>query len=630
MNGLWWLPDDSGWKDRLKEARSGGTWASLMALANARLDFVRTNQLDRRLTEFGAQGIPEDRLFAPIRFAVLASCTVDQLLPSLRVAALRRGLWLTAYRSEYGQYQQELMSVGSELHRFKPNVVLFSFDARHLLGNGLLQEPEHTVNLAVERIVGLWRQARGQFECQVIQQTLLPTFVPLMGNNEQRLPASPNWLLAQINTRLRECADAEGVDILALDDRAARDGIGAWHSAPLWHSAKQDISPGAAPLWGDLALRLVAARRGLSAKCLVLDLDNTLWGGAVGDDGVEGIVLGQGSAAGEAFLHFQNYAKGLSQRGIILAVCSKNDEKNALAPFASHPDMVLKTSDIACFVANWNDKPSNLQSIANQLNIGLDSLVFVDDNPFERNMVRQALPIVMVPELPEDPALFSQCVADSGYFEAVTLTPEDLGRTQNYQSNKAREQLRESAADPAGYLKSLEMKLIWKPFDAIGLQRITQLINKTNQFNLTTRRYTEAEVAAILEPGNTLALQLRLVDKFGDHGVIGVVIARPAEADVLDIETWLMSCRVFGRGVEDATANLLVREAKKRGGQYLVGHYRPTQKNRMVKDHYLALGFKNTGRQQDDGTDWCLALETYVPKSTFLDIIDETTVEGGK
>ena len=458
---------------------------------------------------------------------------------------------------------------------------------------------------------GLWQAAAAAFSCQIIQQTVIPLIPPLLGQNEQRLPHSRRRLVFRLNEQLRGWADAAKVDLLALDDWMVKDGLAAWHDPLLWHKAKQEISPLAAAAYGDLAARLLAARQGLSAKCLVLDLDNTVWGGVIGDDGLEGIKLGQGSPMGEAFVALQRYALGLSQRGIILAVCSKNDEANALLPFEKHPEMILKRSDIACFVANWEDKATNLREIARRLNIGLDALVFVDDNPFERNIVRRELPMVSVPEMAEDSALYPQTLADGGYFETLTLTGEDLERTQQYQANLDREKLKASTTDLAGYLQSLKMELQWSAFDRIGLQRIVQLINKTNQFNLTTRRYTEPEVVAVMENPQASTLQLRLLDCFGDNGIIGIILAQLDEANRLVIDTWLMSCRVLGRGVEQATLGLIVEEARRLGAKELIGEYRPTAKNGMVSDHYAKLGFLPVEETAEGGTRWNLALTSY-------------------
>jgi FkbH-like protein len=442
----------------------------------------------------------------------------------------------------------------------------------------------------------------------------------LLGGNEHRLPGSKAAFIARLGAALRPMADAAGVDLLALDERAARDGLTAWHDAGLWHRAKQEISPTAAPMYGDLVGRIIAARLGRSFKCLVLDLDNTLWGGVIGDDGLEGIVLGQGSAMGEAFVAFQDYCRELSRRGVILAVCSKNDAANALEAFDKHPEMVLRRGDIACFVANWSDKASNLRAIAEQLNIGLDSLVFVDDNPFERSLVRQELPMVAVPEIGDDPVSYAQTIADAGYFEALAITEEDRERSGQYQGNLMRESLRSTATDLPSYLRGLEMRLAWRGFDAVGLSRIVQLINKTNQFNLTTRRTTEDDVLGVMRDSRAFGLQLRLIDRFGDNGIIAIVIGRMRDGDDLVIDTWLMSCRVLGRQVEPTTLNLVAAQARRLGARRLVGEYVPTKKNAMVRDHYERLGFTIVETAEDGASRAVLGLVGFTPAETFIDV----------
>jgi len=550
---------------------------------------------------------------------------VSHLIPAIRVAFMRRGIWAEIYTNPFGQYLQDLMDAGSALHAFKPNVVLFAFDARHALGRANAARDAAAADRAVEdaadQCAHVWDMARQAFACPIIQQTILPLFPALLGNNEHRLPGSPQAMTQRINQRIRRRADEAGVDILALDARATEDGIASWHDPVLWHRAKIEIAPPMSPLYGDLVARIVAAQRGRSYKCLVLDLDNTLWGGVIGDDGIEGIVLGQGSAEGEAFIAFQNYAQRLSERGIILAVCSKNDEKIALTPFASHPDMVLKRSSFAAFVANWTDKAANLRAIAAEINIGLDALVFADDNPFERNLVRRELPMVAVPELPEDAAFYAQCIADGGYFESVRMTAEDFSRAGQYQANAEREFARQATSDLPAYLKSLEMEMRVTPFDALGQARITQLINKTNQFNLTTRRYAERDVEAAMADKDTVTFQIRLTDKYGDNGMIAVVIAKPSpRPGELMIDTWLMSCRVLGRQVEQATLNLLVDEARRRGYRAVIGEFRPTEKNGLVRDHYAKLGFEEDGTDDAGGSFWRLPIENYVPTQTHIKI----------
>lgn len=626
MTSLYWLPEVADWRDRLRAFGKNGAaaWDEAVALANSRLDFIRTNALDQTVAAVFGGKPPRELATKPIRLALLGSSTMAHLHAAIRVAGMRRGLWIELYENDYGQYWQELTDPASALREFQPTTVLLALDAHHLsagLGAGLAAaDADHLFAERSGRIRECWRLAREAFRCPVTHQTPLPVHPTFLGNNEHRLPGSRQGFITRLNHELRLIADAEGVDVLALDARAAMDGLKAWHDPALWHRAKQEISPAAAPIYGELVARLLAAKQGRSSKCLVLDLDNTLWGGVIGDDGLAGLVLGQGSALGEAFVGFQDYARELSRRGVILAVCSKNDEANALEPFEQHPEMLLKRNDIASFVANWNDKAANIRAIAEELNIGLDSLVFIDDNPFERSLVRRELPMVAVPEVSDDPATFAQTVADAGYFEAVTVTEEDRVRTEQYQGNRRRDQLKASTTDLESYLRSLEMQLIWRRFDQVGLQRTVQLINKTNQFNLTTRRYSEGDVVAVMNDPRAFGLQLRLVDRFGDNGIIAIVIGKMQRDDDLLIDTWLMSCRVLGRQVEPTTLNLVAESAKRLGACRIVGEYLPTKKNGMVKDHYQKLGFALLDQGTDGSSRSALDLSTFVPAHTFIDV----------
>ncbi|WP_131113979.1 HAD-IIIC family phosphatase [Lichenihabitans psoromatis] len=603
---LHWLPPSEAWRDQLQAFRKTEQprWSDAVALAKTRLDFLRTNGLDAALKLAFSEPPEETGGSQPVRLAILGSSTTAHLAAGIRVGGLRRGLWVTTEEADYGQYRQALTEPTSRLHGFAPTHILLALDAHHLLAGVdaslTATEADAVLHDILARIEDLWSLARDRFGCAVMMQTPLPIYPVLMGSNEHRLPGSRAALLRRLNEALRVKADQHGVDLVAMDDRAARDGLSGWHDPALWHRAKQEVAPPAAPVYGDLVARVLAARQGRSAKCLVLDLDNTIWGGVVGDDGTDRLVLGQGSALGEAFAAVQAYAKDLARRGIILAVCSKNDEANALEPFDRHPEMVLKRSDIACFVANWGDKANNIREIATRLTIGLDAMVFVDDNPFERNLVRAALPMVAVPEVPDDPALVPNCLSDAGYFESLAITADDRARTAQYRSNLDRIAIRSSATDVPAYLLSLDMRLIHAPFDRIGLQRITQLINKTNQFNLMTQRLDEAAVAALIDDPNALTIQARLTDRFGDNGMVAVVIGRKTGATLV-IDTWLMSCRVLGREVELATLAVLVEAARRCGLTHLIGQYRPTAKNGMVAEHYAKLGFEPM-RTEPDGT----------------------------
>ncbi len=627
MTQLHWLPDDPAWRARLKALRTQSgeaAWAEAVALARLRVDFVRANALDQTVRAVFDGRPPAGVGATQVRLALLGSCTMAHLHGGIRVAGLRRGLWIDIYENAYGQYWQELVDPASGLHAFGPGVVLLALDAHHLAAGLSAQaepaEGEAAVAGQIARIAECWRLARAAFRCPVIHQTPLAVHADLLGLNEHRLPGSAARVIAAINQQLRPMADAAGVALLTVDTRAARDGLAAWHDVGLWHRAKQEISPAAAPFYGDMVGRLVAALLGRSFKCLVLDLDNTLWGGVIGDDGMDGIVLGQGSPLGEGYTAFQAYARELSRRGVILAVCSKNDEANALEPFERHPEMILRRTDIAAFCANWQDKAANLRAIADELTIGLDSLVFVDDNPVERALVRAELPMVAVPEVTDDPISFLRAVSDAGYFESVVVTDEDRVRAAQYQGNRARAALQASTTDMDAYLRGLEMEMIWRRFDRVGLQRIVQLINKTNQFNLTTRRTTEDAVVGVMESPTAFGLQLRLVDRFGDNGIIAICIGRlQGDGDLL-IDTWLMSCRVLGRGVEPATLNLIAEQARRLGAKRLVGDYIPTQKNAMVRDHYVRLGFAMVEQREDGGSRAVLDLAGFVPTATFIKV----------
>jgi FkbH-like protein len=615
---LRWLPVHEDWDAALRSVAavpSPEQAALLRELATSRMDFAQVGKLDRTVQRALLAAGGKLIGLEPVRLALLGSATTSHLVPGIRVAGLRRGLAIEVYETPYGMYRHELTDVHSGLHAFQPDVLLLALDAHHLAA-----AEGSTAEAAIDLMRSCWSQASAAFQCQVLQQTVLPVFPDLLGNNESRLPHSPASLVARINELLRPASEAGGLDLLSIDRFVVADGLKAWHDPAIWHRSKHEVHPSAAEAYGEQVARMVAAGRGRSARCLVLDLDNTLWGGVIGDDGLEGIELGQGSGTGEAFVEFQRYVKQLADRGVILAVCSKNDEKNALEPFLKHPEMVLKRDQIACFVANWTDKATNLRQIAKTLNIGLDALVFADDNPVERALARRELPMVAVPEMPEDPALYGETIAAAGYFEAVRMTQEDRARGELYQANAERERLKDTVTDMASYLESLHMALTVHPFDRVGLARVTQLINKTNQFNLTTERLSEAEVAARMNDPRVVTLQARLTDRFGDNGVIAILIARLVGSDAV-IETWLMSCRVLGRQVEEACLNALAESCAAIGAERLVGAYLPTEKNGMVREMYRSLGFELMDEDATGATRWQMPLKGFVPRSVPMQVV---------
>ncbi|MGF1498609.1 MAG: HAD-IIIC family phosphatase [Elainellaceae cyanobacterium] len=630
---LHWLPKHSDFREAIaickQISESKEQIRCLREIAKHNLDFTQTSRVDRRLQEVLAAHPGEASGLQTIRLAVLASSTIEHLLPAIRVAALRRGLIAECYVAPYGQYRQEVLNPASGLYEFQPDVVLLALNGNDVGVKLPWASPVQDVKAAVEQRVDewvhLWETINTQLKAIAIQQMMVIPPEHLFGHYDAVLPASPASILNQVNEVLRSRASEHKVLLLNTDEIAAYIGKHLWCDAALWHHAKQDISPVYSPLYGDHLARMLAAVRGLSYKCLVLDLDNTVWGGVIGDDGLSGILLGQGNAVGEAFYAFQAYAKALKERGIILAVCSKNEEANALEPFEKHPEMILRQDDIAVFVANWEDKATNLKRIATTLNIGLDSLVFFDDNPVERAVVRQFAPAVAVPEVPEDPALYVRCLSDAGYFEAVSFSGDDMKRAEQYLANSRRNELKEKAHSLEGFLESLHMEMSVASVDSVSLPRATQLINKSNQFNLTTHRYTEAQVKQMSEDPDVLCLQVRLKDDFGDNGLISVAIAKPIifeSEKALHIDTWLMSCRVLGRQVEQEVLNVLVNQARYRRYRVLYGEYIQTAKNGMVKDHYAKLGFELIHEKQEDGEAfrslWKLDLDQFKGFNTFI------------
>jgi FkbH-like protein len=593
-----WLPEPERFRERLAAAAAADNsverCALLASLSNARLNYMETIHLDNvlRRTPSDPSGSLE-----PVRVALLAASTIDHLLPAIRVAGLRRGLKIELYATPFGQHVQELLAPQSALHAFQPQIAVFASAASDLLGAVPLSADaafaEARVDAAVEAVRSQWSRAREAFGAAIIQQSCLQRDPPVFGDLDALVPGAPARLTARLNAHLADAARADGVAWLDVARAAARDGLAIWFDPVRWLQAKMEISPSAALTYGDLVARVVAALRGKSRKCLVLDLDNTLWGGVVGDDGVAGLVLGQGSGVGEAHLALQRYAAALRERGVLLAVCSKNDPSLAAAAFSEHPEMLLTMDDFAAFVANWEDKAANLSLIASQLNIGLDSLVFVDDNPVERARIRDALPMVATIELPEDPAFFVSVLAEAGYFEASAFTAEDRERTTLYQADACRDAARGAAGDLEAFLEQLEMRVEVGPVTPLNLARVTQLINKTNQFNTTTIRRTEAEIAALCQDPQVFHLQFRLIDKFGDNGIVSVLIAAPMEDDTeaLRIENWVMSCRVFGRGLEREVMNIVVEQARRSGVLRLIGPFTPTAKNGVIATLFRDLGF---------------------------------------
>lgn len=620
LTNLGWLPEPpSDFDERVRALRrdvSAGDPSDLhprvMALATAALDDSQLNKLSRVAADMRKRPAPLGGLTG-LKLGLVGDGTLSLLVPAIVGSALRHGLLVEVVEGGYGSAVQEAVDPSSEVRSAGLDMALVASDAR-LLGldqaAGSAEAASAKVEAAFQRIRLIADSLRPSVASAILVQTVAPALEPLFGSFDRAEPSSPFAMVSALNRRIAEWAAQGAVILVDIARLAATVGIEHWDDPRHWHASKLSFTPAAIPVYADVVSRTIAAVRGKARKCLVLDLDNTLWGGVIGDDGLAGIKLGQGSASGEAFLAVQRMALELRARGIVLAVCSKNEDDAARLPFREHPDMLLQEEHIAVFQANWTDKATNLRVIAETLNIGIDALVFLDDNPAERMQVRQALPMVAVPELPDDPAYYPRMLAAAGYFEAVTFSAEDRQRAEYYQANAQRAAALSATGDLGDYLASLDMVCTIGPVDDLSRARVAQLINKSNQFNLTTRRYSESEVAAVEADPARHAVQIRLVDRFGDNGIICVIIANKAVGR-WEIDTWLMSCRVLGRRVEEACLAHLVAAARRDGATCLVGRYIPSPKNRMVAGHYEKLGFSLAETAADGMTVWRLDLDDY-------------------
>lgn len=605
---LQWLPPaPQNFRERLKALAKSGDQVGreLQALALHSLDL---NQLTKLANAVNAARLNErSSPLVPLRLAVLSNSTVDLIIPALVASAARHGIVLEVIQPSYDQVAQEALDPESKVNRSKPDAVLLALDFRALplkLSLADVEGSSATVQSVIDYLQTLRNGIKANSNAVCIFQTIPPPVETIFGSLDRAVPGTQRSLLHQVNQKLTDYVLISGDALVDVAGLAETVGLADWHNTHLWNLAKFSFSDELIPLYADHVARTIAAVRGKSRKALILDLDNTVWGGVIGDDGLEGIQLAQGDATGEAHLAVQRLALDLRQRGIVLAVSSKNADEIARLPFERHPEMLLKLDHIAVFQANWSDKATNIQAIANELSLGLDSFVFLDDNPAERALVRKLLPQVAVPELPDEATYYARTLAAAGYFETVAFATEDLNRAGFYQDNAKRANLQKNVGELDSYLGSLDMTITFQPFDATGRARIVQLINKSNQYNLTTRRYTAPEVQTAEEDPDVFTLQIRLADIFGDNGMISVVICRPSPGYVWDIDTWLMSCRVLGRKVEHAVLNEMIQHARAAGVRKLMGIYRPTDRNQLVIDHYARIGFTKVSQEDSGITRW--------------------------
>ena len=554
--------------------------------------------------------------FSVKKVALLGDTATQFLATAIQGMGIERGYNINLWEAEYNQVERQILDMSSDYYGFQADYTVVFQSTHKLLEKYSLMPPDRQSALSDERIDFI-RMLCSSVSGRIIYYNYPEIEDTVFGSYANKVPSSFTYQVRKLNYELmnlsREFPNFFVCDLAGLQNKFGRDFM---FDSTVYVSTEMVLSLDALPYVASRTLDIVCAAEGRFKKCLILDLDNTVWGGVVGDDGWENIQVGHGLGIGKAFTEFQEWVKKLKYRGIIIAVCSKNDEDKAKEPFEKNPEMVLKLDDIAVFVANWENKVDNIRTIQSILNIGFDSMVFLDDNPFERNMVRENIPGVTVPELPEDPGEYLEYLYSLNLFETASYSEGDKDRTRQYQVEAQRVSLQKSFTNEADFLKSLDMVSEVKGFDAFNTPRVAQLSQRSNQFNLRTVRYTEAEITNIENDDRYATFSFTLADKFGDNGLICVIILEKLDSETLFVNTWFMSCRVLKRGMENFTLNTIVEYAKENGFKRIVGEYLPTPKNKMVEEHYPRLGFKVL--EGKNTAQYVLDVETYENRECYI------------
>lgn len=555
------------------------------------------------------------------KVALLGDTATQFLATAIRGIGLERGYNVNLYEAEYNQIERQFLDPTSELYEFDADYIVLFQSTHKLAESHSLLSVEQQVMIADDRLSFISTICTNPaFASKKIICLNYPEIEDtIFGSYATKVTSSLTYQIRKLNMGLmnlsQEYANLFICDIAGLQNKLGRDFMFAPN---VYVSTEMVLSIDAIPYVASRVMDIICAIKGQFKKCLILDLDNTLWGGIIGDDGIEGIQLGHGLGIGKAFTEFQMWVKKLKQRGIIICVASKNNEETAKEPFEKHPDMVLKLSDIAVFQANWETKVDNIRTIQSILNISFDSMVFLDDNPFERNMVREHIPGITVPELPEDPGEYLEYLYSLNLFETASYSQADKDRTKQYQIEAQRVSLQKTFSNESDFLKSLDMVSTVSGFTKFNIPRVAQLSQRSNQFNLRTIRYTEADISALAEDPNVIDLCFTLEDKFGDNGLIAVIIMKKQDDETLFVDTWFMSCRVLKRGMENFTLNTMVEYARKKGYKRIVGEYLPTPKNKMVEQHYLNLGFEP--RSGATTAQYILEIDNYKDKECYIKV----------
>lgn len=558
----------------------------------------------------------------PLRIAVLGGSTTHDIIEVLELFLRNRGIAPTFYESEYAQYFNDAVFPNKELEEFKPEIVFIHTTSRNIEEKPTVGESPESVKEKLEREYSryekMWTSVSEKYGCIIIQNNFEMPPERLLGNREVGCEYGRIDFITRLNCKLYDYAqNHKNFYIHDINYLSAAYGLDRWHELRHWHLYKYAMSVSAIPDFSYSLSSIICSVMGKNKKVLALDLDNTLWGGVIGDDGQAGIEIGSETSEGQSFKRLQEFIKAHKELGVLLTVCSKNDYENAVSGL-EHPDGALKPDDFACIKANWDEKWRNLAESASELNLLPESFVFVDDNPAEREIVRAQIPDVNVLDF-ETPEECIRAVDRCGYFEVTNLSSDDAKRGEMYKANAQRAAAEKTFESYGDFLQSLEMKADIRDFDEVHLPRITQLTNKSNQFNVTTKRYTQAEMEAVAADNEHIRLCGRLEDKFGDNGIVSVVIGKK-DCGKLRIELWLMSCRVLKRDMEYAMLDTLVEECKKQGISEIVGYYYPTKKNNMVKELFGDFGFSKISEDADGNTVWSLKTDGYSNKNKAIKV----------
>lgn len=555
----------------------------------------------------------------PISLYLVGDSATQFLATAIKGMGVERDYNINLIEADYNQVERQFLDPSSELYKYDADIIVV-FQSTHKLGGhhsllsvekqSMLAEDRLNFVASICEIPALVNKKIIYFNYPEIEDTIF-------GSYANKVTSSLSYQVRKLNYELMNLAQQYPnlfiCDIAGIQNKIGRDIMFA---SNVYASTEMVLSIDVLPYVASRVMDIVCAIKGQIKKCLILDLDNTVWGGVIGDDGLEGIQLGHGLGIGKAFTEFQMWVKKLKQRGIIICVVSKNNEEIAKEPFVKHPDMILKLDDIAVFQANWETKVDNIRTIQSILNIGFDSMVFLDDNPFERNIVRENIPSITVPELPEDPSDYLEYLYSLNLFETASYSNADKDRTKQYQVEAKRVSLSKTFTNEADFLKSLNMVSTVSGFTKFNTPRVAQLSQRSNQFNLRTIRYTEADITAMAENPDIIGLSFTLEDKFGDNGLIAVIIMKKQDSETLFVDTWFMSCRVLKRGMENFTLNTMVEKAKSAGYKKIIGEYLPTLKNKMVANHYTELGFNKI--EGSYTAQFELNLETYQPRECYI------------